>query len=716
MNTLNTAQRILIVDDNPAIHEDFRKILAPEESPALANLDRLILSAFGGTNAAPTQERFELDFALQGADGVARAEAAKEEGRPFSIAFVDIRMPPGWDGVETITRLWEKDPRVQIVICTAYSDYAWNDILRHLGVSDRWLILKKPFDTAEVLQLAHALCCKWQLRAEVEVQMKGLDHLVRERTAEVHDANLTLRAEMAERTHAQEHYRLSEERLSAAFDASPLPIAILNASGMRAVRVNRALLEATGLDPIEAHGRDLWQLGIVQTPEFHADLARVHADGQPLSERACTFVTAIGTRREALAWVAPFAMPGGPHLLLMWQDVTHQRELEHQIVQTQKLDAVGQLAAGMAHDFNNLLTVIEGHSSRLSTLPGLPPTVVHSVEEIFGAAERAALLIRKMLAFAQKEILQKQQLDLAVVLNRLQPMLRSLLPEDVDLEIAAPVQMPAIAADASSLEQVILNLVINARDAMPDGGRLHIELSPVEITAEECADRTAAHSGRFVCLAVRDTGTGIEAPTLDRLFEPFFTTKKPGKGTGLGLAMVHGIVAQHDGWIEVDSIPDHGTCFAIYLPAGTGRADSERVAPVVEVANGHGETLLLVEDNAAVRELAVAVLTDAGYRVIQAVDGNEALNLWFAHRDEISLVFTDIVMPGGISGVELATQIRADRPEAKIIFSSGYAEIPNRKNFSESELFLAKPYRASLLTETVSRAFTGVSSYVASVA
>ncbi len=711
MNTLNINHRILVIDDNPAIHEDFRKILAPGDSPALANLDRLILSAFGNAATAPTQESFELEFALQGACGVSRVAAAKEEGRPFAIAFVDIRMPPGWDGVETITRIWEKDPRIQIVICTAYSDYAWNDILRHLGVSDRWLILKKPFDTAEVLQLAHALCCKWQLRTEVEVQMEALDRLVRERTAEVHDANLSLRAEIAERTLAQEHYRLSEERLSAAFDASPLPIAILNACGMRAVRVNRALLEATGLDAIEAHGCDLWQLGIVETPELHADLAKVHSEGQPLSGRACAFITAVGTHREALAWVAPFKMPGGTHLLLMWQDVTHQRELEHQIIQTQKLDAVGQLAAGMAHDFNNLLTVIEGQSSRLSALPGLPPDVLHSVEEIFGASERAALLIRKMLAFAQKEILQKQQLDLAVVINKLQPMLRSLLPEDVELEIATDVQVPAVAADASSLEQVILNLAINARDAMPDGGRLHMEISPVEITAEECTERTGAQPGRFVRLAIRDTGTGMDAATLSRLFEPFFTTKKPGKGTGLGLAMVHGIIAQHDGWIEVDSVPGHGTCFAIFLPAGLASVQLEQPIPAAEIVNGNGEVILLAEDNDAVRELAAAVLTDAGYRVIQADDGNEALELWNAHRHEISLVFTDIVMPGGISGMELAAQIRAECPQAKVIFSSGYAEIPDRRNFAENEVFLPKPYRAALLAETVSRAFSGSSPF-----
>src|SRR5688572_4676811 len=388
MNSTNN--RVLVIDDNPAIHEDFKKILIGPQREDHKTDD--LLNTVLGTRRPGSQHRvaFEIDSVYQGQDGLTKVTSALAEGRPYALAFVDIRMPPGWDGVETITHLWAQDPALQVVICTAYSDYSWQEIVAKLGNSDRLVILKKPFDNIEVLQLAHAMTKKWSVTRQATARFEDLDRLVRERTNELELLNRELANEVAEREQAEAALRISEERLASAFDACPLPTAILQVSDQRIVQANLAMREATKRSTGEILGQPFWESCCPASEEFRRMAALRLCRGEALRRHECDFVTKSGERRQGLLWLEPFALASGPHVLAVLQDITDQNALENQMRQAQKMEAIGHLAAGVAHDFNNLLTVIHGHTSIRLKSTGLDRKVADSLAAVQQAAERAA--------------------------------------------------------------------------------------------------------------------------------------------------------------------------------------------------------------------------------------------------------------------------------------------------------------------------------------
>jgi signal transduction histidine kinase/ActR/RegA family two-component response regulator/HAMP domain-containing protein len=378
--------------------------------------------------------------------------------------------------------------------------------------------------------------------------------------------------------------------------------------------------------------------------------------------------------------------------------------LEQQLRQSQKMESIGQLAAGVAHDFNNMLTIIQGHSSALLAKPSLPPGVVDPVQSVFFAAERAASLTRQLLMFSRRNIMQPRPLDLGETVGNMTKLLGRLLGENVTLKFQCPAGLPAVQGDTGMIEQVVMNLAVNARDAMPGGGTLAIEIELMTVDAAYAEMRPDARPGPFLRLRVTDTGTGMDTATLSRIFEPFFTTKEVGKGTGLGLATVYGIVKQHEGWIEVNSEPGKGTTFDVFFPAS-----DQSVAPAaVEIASttpvtGGNETILLVEDEAILREMARDILRDCGYRLLEASSGKEALAVWRESSGQVDLLLTDMMMPEGISGVDLAQRLLADRPNLKIIFTSGYTsqEISAELLSRSRAHFLQKPYSHTALARAV---------------
>jgi PAS domain S-box-containing protein len=390
--------------------------------------------------------------------------------------------------------------------------------------------------------------------------------------------------------------------------------------------------------------------------------------------------------------------------LAMVMDMTERKRLEEQLRQVQKMEAIGQLSGGVAHDFNNLLTVIKGQISLLECSGPRDPETDQSLEEISKAADRAANLTRQLLAFSRRQVMQLRDLDINAVVGSMASMVRRILGEDVELELACASVPLGVQADTGMMEQVILNLVVNARDAMPSGGRLRIETTRVEIDADTVRRRPEARVGAFVRLSVSDTGTGIQPETMPKIFEPFFTTKEFGKGTGLGLATVYGIVQQHRGWIGVESEVGQGTRFHVYLPAieGTVLTGLTEEGEPEESARG-GETILLVEDEAEVRGVARFALTRQGYQVIEASTGVQALELWAEHRARIKLLLTDVVMPGGIGGVDLALRLTAEKPGLRVICMSGYSPEMAGKNFAlrEGVNFLPKPFDMTTLTRVV---------------
>jgi two-component system cell cycle sensor histidine kinase/response regulator CckA len=385
-------------------------------------------------------------------------------------------------------------------------------------------------------------------------------------------------------------------------------------------------------------------------------------------------------------------------------DVTEQKQLQSHLSQSQRMEAVGQLASGVAHDFNNLLTIIKGYSSLLiEQNPGGPDS--HAIEEIQHAAERAASLTHQLLAFSRKQTLQPRVLDLSTIVHGLEMMLRRVLTENVELVIQSVPDVGFVKADPVQMEQVLINLVVNARDAMPKGGRLTIATAPHEVTADSGEGEALIRAGSYVTLSVSDTGTGMDAATRARIFEPFFTTKEVGKGTGLGLATVYGIIKQSNGHIEVESEPGKGATFRVSLPRVEQEPVVVRKTTMAETHRRGTGTILLAEDEPLLRELGETILTQAGYRVVTA-PSPEALRSFVAKYDgKIDLLLTDVVMPG-MSGPELVKVVKARWPEVRVLYMSGYAD-DEIEDLDRDAGFLQKPFTPSELTAKIAEVLGG---------
>jgi PAS domain S-box-containing protein len=671
-----TEVRVLVIDDMVAIHGDFRKILQ-SASPASPALAAARIRLFGEPPPPVSPYRFVLDCATQGEEGVALVERAVAEGRPYAIAFVDMRMPPGWDGIETTLHLWAKDPTIQVVICTAYSDHTWEDTSRQLGRTENLLILKKPFDNIEVLQMAHSLAAKLAIQRQHQRLLAELDERVRERTNQLREA---------------------EGRFAAIFRASPLPTTLQALSEGRYLDANPAFLALLGCSYDDVMAETADALAVWNDAEFWRRTLHSLRLNLPVRSAATTLRRRDGNIRNVLVHIERVAIGKRDCLLTIIDDVTDRLLLERKFQQAQKMEAVGQLAAGIAHDFNNLLTVIQSYSSLLLADRNLPPDHREGADQIRAAAERAAALTRQLLVFTRRQITKPEPVDLAATLMRLRDMLRRLVPEHIRVECDCPPSLPLILADQPNLEQVVLNLVVNARDAMPEGGVLRCVVAAVEIAAADLPRHAEGKVGRFVQLTVADSGVGIAPEVVPHIFEPFFTTKSAGKGTGLGLSTVYAIVQQHGGWIEVHSHPGEGTTFELYFPAHAAAAEAMVPAGAPTRANGQrggrGERILLVEDEPSVRLATSTIARRAGYDVVEAVDAADAIRAWTGERGKFALLVTDMVMPNGRSGAELATVLRTQDAQLKIIITTGYSKelLNDNRRVPTGARVLLKPF------------------------
>jgi len=754
--------RILIIDDVPAIHNDFRKILEKVEAPSL---DAARDALFGPSLISSKQVNFVLDSAYQGQEGLALVERALKDGRPYAVAFVDIRMPPGWDGIETIARLWAADPDLQFVICTAYSDYSWDQVVERFGCTDSLLFLKKPFDSVEVMQLAHALNRKWLLTRQAKSRVADLENVVSLRTKDLRALNDHLLMEMGERKQAQ--VRLSAfsalgQRLSAVPTARAAAEIIVDVAdqllGWDACLLDlyspaeNILCQVLYADIIDGRRTECSPTGDLDPP-FGLVLRTIQEGGQLILKEDPSRMRPEGqafgdtSRPSASIMFVPIRNGTNVNGVLSIQSYTpnaysqqsletlqaladhcggaldrirteesmraseaRYRLSEAQLRQSQKMEAVGQLAGGIAHDFNNLLAVMRGNTELVLMTDGqLSDTVSDCLKQVVSASDRAANLTRQLLTFSRKQVMQPQPLDLNEVIGNFTKMLKRIIGEDFQLQCTYAARLPAVQADVGMLEQVLVNLAVNARDAMPRGGQLLILTETTRLDAAYTSAHPEARAGDFVCLSVTDTGTGIAAEHLPHLFEPFFTTKEVGKGTGLGLATVYGIVHQHEGWIEVASQLGAGSTFKIFLPAiEPSLAAVSATEPVEAKPAGGSETILMVEDDEAVRSLTSRILRRSGYHVHEAASGPQALELWRAHKQEIALVLTDIIMPEHMNGRELADRLRAERPDLKVIFISGYSgETVGQDSASPwrtGTAFLQKPCHRHTLLQTVREA------------
>jgi PAS domain S-box-containing protein len=493
----------------------------------------------------------------------------------------------------------------------------------------------------------------------------------------------------------------SEAKFAKAFNANPSGMAITTLEG-RVVDVNEAFLRTLGYTREEAIGRTTVELGL-----WPSDEARTHSVQETqqfgrVQQIEIEGRTKESARRTLLYSAELIDLEGVPHVLILTTDVTERRQLEDQLRQAGKMEAVGQLAGGVAHDFNNILTAILGYADLLAE--GLPAADQRreDLEEIRKAAQRAAALTRQLLAFSRKQVLEPRALDVNVLVDNMDKMLRPLLGENVELRAMPAPNLHAVRADPNQIEQVILNLAINARDAMPQGGKLTIETANVDLDEHYAARHATVVPGPHVMLAVSDTGTGMDAATQARIFEPFFTTKDPGRGTGLGLATVYGIVKQSGGSIWVYSEPGQGTTFKIYLPALHAPADrlGRPSAPAPGLVGT--ETILLVEDDEQLLHVAHRALEARGYTVLTAARGDAALETARGHAGPIHLLLSDVTIPD-MDGRTLAATLREQRPDVRILYMSGYADqaIVRHGVLAATVAYLPKPFTTEAIARRV---------------
>jgi len=572
LTTLEANHRVLVIDDNRMIHEDFQKILAPTPNEQLAAAEAALFPELG----TPARRRvFEIERAYQGLDGVEKMRRAVEEGRAPAVAFLDIRMPPGIDGLETAGRLLELSDELQIVLCTAHSDYSWEDLVQRLGYSDRVLLLKKPFCAIEVLQIATALSAKWSLGRGARQTLAEINRLAEERTEALRVANESLRAEVEMRKAAQE-----------------------------------------------------------------------------------------------------------------------------QMLRSQRLECIGALASGIAHDLNNLLSPISMGSDLLQ-LAHLAPRDAHLVETMQTATARAAQLVSRMLTFARGRDEERTLVEVGGLVREVARLARETFPPHIRVSHELAPGLRLLHGHPTQLHQVLMNLCVNARDAMPEGGELSIVAENFEVDESFAAMLPEAKTGEYLVLRVTDTGTGIPPEIREKIFDPFFTTKTPEKGTGLGLSTIAGIVRDHGGFVRLESTVGRGTTFSIHLPAAVdcalGSEESEKVTP----PPARGELIMVVDDEAAIREATAATLETHGYRTLEAPDGAEALQLLARHRGEVRAVVTDLLMPC-VDGWVLTRAVRRLEPDLPVIFATAASDVPEEKLAAlKVTRPLTKPYGSRQLLQAL---------------
>ena len=519
-----------------------------------------------------------------------------------------------------------------------------------------------------------------------------------------------LQASVAERRKAEARHAKAEQRLRLTLDQIPVAFIEMDPGGI-ITAWNPAAEAIFGYPATEAVGR----LHIAQIVAPHH---RTEVDGllqtllqQPKPRHHVNEnITRNGEVIRCEWFNGQVVGPDGKILSIVClaQDVSERHSLEEQLRQSQRMTAIGQLAAGIAHDFNNLLTVIQGHADLLLDSPDLSATAREDIGRISHAGDRAAHLTRQLLTFSRKQALIARPLDLSATVNEAVQLIERTLGAGIRIEVRFGADLPQIVADATMIEQAITNLALNARDAMPNGGTLSITTDLAEIDLSSARSNPERRGGFFARVAVADTGSGIPSAILSRIFEPFFTTKEVGQGTGLGLSAVHGIVKQHGGWVEVHSTVGEGTRFELYFPPTHEVAtDTPRTRQAKSAVLNGEPTILLAEDEPTVRHIARTTLERAGYRVLEAEDGPAAEQLWARHKREISGLLTDLVMPNGISGRELAERLRAERPTLPIIYFSGYSAETTLPHFHETphNAFLQKPFLPEQLVAVATRLF-----------
>lgn len=679
-HTTTTAahRRILVIDDNRSIHDDFRKILAPVNVADDA-LEAAEAALFGSPQPAQAaKQTFTIDTASQGEEGLQMVKNAQAEGLPYAMAFVDVRMPPGWDGIETTRQIWQVCPDMQIVICTAYADCCWSDVQEQIKPRDRMLILKKPFDIIEVLQLAISLTEKSRLLLESKSHLQDLEQRVQLRTQELEASKLAA------------HEKASLLELSR--DAI-----LVCGLDHRVTYWNKSAERLYGWTAVEAIGRPVTEIKdqnsevfqqafekVMQAGEWDGELNQVGKDGRKLIVEG--------------RWTLLRDAAGQPRsILVINTDITERKKVEEQLLRAQRMESLGTLAGGIAHDLNNALTPIM-MSIELLKLHEQDALRLGVLATIENSARRGADMVRQVLSFSRGVEGQRVEVQAGHLLKGIEKIANETFLKNIRVSSDIPANLWIVQGDPTQIHQMLLNLCVNARDAMPNGGTLKLSAGN-HLLDEQCATMIAgAKPGPYLIIELEDSGTGMPPDVVDRIFEPFFTTKELGKGTGLGLSSALAIIKSHQGFIRVSSELDKGSKFQVYLPAQMVEGVSMPPPPLNEMPRGNGELVLLIDDEEPVRHITGQTLESFGYRVLPAADGVEASTLYATHKDQISVVLTDMMMPVMDGPATIQVLMRMN-PKVRIIAASGLSvkDMVIRAANAGVTHFIPKPYTAETL-------------------
>ncbi len=659
-----------------------------------------------------TGHGYDVASARHGAEALTKARQS-----PPDVIVSDLLMPV-MDGY-TLLRHWKTDSSLKkipfIVYTATYTEAEDEQLALNLG-ADAFIL--KPAEPDEFLvrlkevqaSAAAGLPILPKIPAADEksllkVYSQTLIRKLEEKTLQLEESNKALQQDIAQRKRTEISLRESEERFRQLAENIREVFWMYDPARTQMLYISPAYEKIWGRTCASLYESPRSWMDVIHPADreriFHAFTANNPGGDYDETYR-------IERPDGSVRWIHDRAFPMRDNTGHIYRivgtamDITEQRQLEQQFRQSQKMEAIGQLAGGVAHDFNNILAAIIMQAELAGLPEALPADSREFLSDIKASAERAAKLTRQLLTFGSRQLIQPRDTDINESVTSVAKMLERTVGEDVLMELVLHPCPLLTHADPGMLDQVILNLVVNSRDAMPKGGRLLIQTTEKQVGPDNTT-KPPRPSGRQICLRVSDTGIGIPPSELHRIFEPFFTTKEPGKGTGLGLSTVFGIVKQHGGSITVESEVGKGTTFEILLPPAEGISQPPERALEKPKPRGGTETILLVEDEADVRTLTRILLKRTGYQVLEAATAAEALRIWREHKDAIQLLLTDIVLPEGISGRELATRLRTEKPSLPIILTSGYSHEVARQGLSlqKGEIFLQKPARPKELLETV---------------
>ena len=662
--TRQESMRVLVADDEPRILDLFTEILAPTDD-ILGGLDGL------GGGGPVSEQTFELTLCRQGEEAVEAFRVAARENRPYAVAFIDVRMPPGRGGLAAAEEIRAIDPAVQIVVVTAFTDVDPLTIARRVPPIDKLLYIQKPFHPQEILQFATSLCAKWRAERDFKSLKGRLETLVYERTAALAAANRKLTREIDERERVTQLIESAKREWEGIFDSvQDLVVVIDRDHTVR--RLNLAMAHRLGLAPRDVVGRPCtFVFDDEARPGEISAAVLAMTDGRYHSKE----LGVPRLRGEFLITASPLTHADDAPLATVFvaHDVTERKNLERRLLQSQKMEAIGTLAGGIAHDFNNILGIIMGFAEMIEGEAAPDTPLSRRVGHILSASRRARDLVLQILSFSRQNDEQANRLHVGPLVKETLKLIRATVPIAVEIREVIRPGRDAVLAEPSQIQQIIMNLCGNAAHAMRETGGL-LEVGLEELPAAACP--LPADSGPSQCLHlwVRDTGPGIAADIIERVFDPFFTTKKPGEGTGMGLSVAHGVVRKYKGEIKVKNVAGGGALFDVYLPlapdaAGGGDAPA---AALADPARGRAR-VLLVDDEQALAEIGRELLESLGYTATALTDSRQALALLRERPGEFDLLVTDQNMPG-LAGAELAKAALAARPDLPVLMLTGFSE------------------------------------------